>query len=68
MNTRKWRATWIDESSEKREYTFVAPDNPVIAEMHFQAYCAYRDCPLPEHVILEAGSLAVDIQDRRRVH
>ena len=55
MQRRQWTATWTDQDGTPQEFTFVASDIYIIAEMDFQGSRANQGQPVPEFFTLKAG-------------
>ena len=49
----RWKAKWIDQTGEQREYDFDAPKSLAVARIDFRLECIAAGEPVPEHFELE---------------
>ena len=61
MQERQWKATWTNRQGKTQEYTFVAPDHRLLAEIDFQHTIFTRTGEFLERFVLEAGRLVVPV-------
>lgn len=61
MYTRRWKATWRDQSGHLQEYIFSAPDSRVIARVDFQIKLMDQGRPVPNLFDLEEGKIVVGV-------